>query len=182
MQIVLDDGLAALIGAPTEFDAAVTTVAEAVACLRANFERWAAVLPRLAFRVTVGYEEVGEGDLQRPISRKVRTMRFSIVPSGAGTVGKIIVGVALVGLAFVGGIPFLGISGTTSGLLGASLILGAIFGQQKAPKDQERDGRKSNVFSRPQQTLTEGGRIPVVYGVHLCGWTIVSARIRNYLL
>jgi predicted phage tail protein len=182
MQIVLDDGLAALIGAPTEFDAAVTTVAEAVACLRSNFERWAAVLPRLAFRVTVGYDEAGEGDLHRPISRKVRTIRFSIVPSGAGTVGKIIAGVALIGLAFVGGIPFLGMTGTTSGLLGASLILGVIFGQQKSPKDQERDGRKSNVFSRPQQTLTEGGRMPVGYGLHLCGWTIVSARIRNYLV
>jgi predicted phage tail protein len=180
MRIILDDGLAALIGAPTEFEAMVGTVAEAVSCLRANFDRWAAVLPRLHFRVTVGYDEASESDLQRPINRKVQVMRFSVVPSGSGTVGRIIAGVALVGLAFVGGIPFLGMTGTTAGLLGASLILGAIFGQQKSPQDQERDGRKSNVFSRPQQTLVEGGRIPIVYGVHLCGWTIISGRIKNY--
>jgi predicted phage tail protein len=182
MQIVLDDGLAALIGAPTQFDAVAGTVAEAVACLRANFERWAAIVPRLNFAISVGYDEVGEGDLLRPISKKVRTIKFTIVPSGSGTVGKIIAGVALIGLAFMGGIPMLGMSGLTAGLLGGSLILGAIFGQQKSPQDQEKDGKKSNVFSRPQQTLSEGGRIPVVYGVHLCGWTVVSARVRNYLV
>jgi predicted phage tail protein len=120
--------------------------------------------------------------LLRPISKKVRTIKFTIVPSGSGTVGKIIAGVALIGLAFMGGIPMLGMSGLTAGLLGGSLILGAIFGQQKSPQDQEKDGKKSNVFSRPQQTLSEGGRIPVVYGVHLCGWTVVSARVRNYLV
>lgn len=182
MQIVLDEGLAALIGAPSEFDAAVSTVAEAVACLRANFDAFTAMLPSLAFRVTVGYDEAGEGDLHKPIAKKVRVMRFSIVPAGSGQVGKIILGVALIGLAFMGGLPFLGLSGTTAGLLGGALILGAIFGQQKDPAGQEKDGRKSNVFSRPQQTIQEGGRVPVVYGVHLCGWTIVSARATNYLV
>jgi predicted phage tail protein len=182
MQIVLDQGLASLIDAPCEFTAAVSTVAEAVACLRANFDRFTAVLPSLCFRVTVGYDDAGEGDLHKPIARKVQIMRFSIVPSGSGQVGKIILGVALIGLAFMGGLPFLGMSGLTTGLLGGALLIGALFGQQKDPAGQEKDGRKSNVFSRPQQTLVEGGRMPVVYGLHLSGWTIVSARATNYLI
>lgn len=182
MQIILDESLAALIGAPNEFEAMVGTVAEAVACLRANFERWAAIVPSLSFRVTVGYEDADEGALHKPISKKVKVMRFSIVPSGSGQMGKIILGVALIGLAFMGGLPFLGMSGMTTGLLGGALILGAIFGQQKDPASQEKDGKKSNVFSRPQQTVTEGGRVPAGYGVHLCGWTIVSAKATNYLV
>lgn len=182
MRIVLDEGLAALIGAPNEFEAAVSTVAEAVACLRANFDAFTAILPSLAFRVTVGYDDASEDDLHKPIAKKVRTMRFSIVPSGSGQMGKIILGVALIGLAFMGGLPFLGMSGMTTGLLGGALLIGALFGQQKDPAGQEKDGRKSNVFSRPQQTVQEGGRVPIVYGVHLCGWTIVSARATNYLV
>jgi predicted phage tail protein len=179
---VLDQGLAALLDAPIEFDAAVRSVAEAVACLRANFDRWTAIVPTLCFRVTVGYEEAGEGDLHKPIASRVKIMRFSIVPSGSGQVGKIILGVALIGLAFMGGVPFLGMSGMTAGLLGGALLVGALFGQQKDPTGQEKDGRKSNVFSRPQQTITEGGRMPIVYGLHLCGWVIASAQVKNYLV
>lgn len=181
MRIILDPNFAAMIGAPTEFDAIVSTIADAVQCLKANFERFVSVASRLQFTIKVGYEEAGEEHLNKPISKRVQVMRFSVAPSGAGTVGRIVLGVALVGLAFVGGLPFLGMTGTQVGLLGGALLLQTIFGGQKSPKDQERDGRKSNVFDRPQQTVTEGGRIPIVYGVHLCGWTIISGKVTNYL-
>jgi predicted phage tail protein len=183
MLIALDPRLAEMIGAPTEFEAVAETVAEAVACIAANFEPWKRVVSRLNFTVQVGRDFADESQLKSPISSKVRSIKFTIVPAGSGTVGKIVLGAALIGLGlFSGGIGFLGMSGTTTALLGGALILKAIFGGQKSPQDQERDGKKSNIFSRPQQTVTEGGRMPIVYGLHRCGWTIVSARVRNRLV
>lgn len=183
MLINLDPNLAELIGAPTEFEAIAETVSEAVSCIAANFEQWAKIVNRLNFTIQVGRDFADGSQLKSPISSKVRSIKFTIVPSGSGTTFKIIAGVALIGLGlFSGGIGFLGMSGTTTALLGGALLLKAIFGGQKSPQDQEKDGKKSNIFSRPQQTVTEGGRVPILYGLHRCGWTIVSARVRNRLV
>jgi predicted phage tail protein len=183
MLICLDARLAELIGAPTEFEAVVDSVAEAVACLSANFTEWPRVAGRFNFTIQVGRDWADRSQLQSPISNQVQAIRFSISPAGSGSVGRIVAGVALIGLGlFSGGIGFLGLSGTTTALLGGALLLKAIFGVQKSPQDEERDGRKSDIFSRPQQTVTEGGRVQIVYGRHRCGWTIVSARVRNRLV
>lgn len=188
MEIRIESGLATLLGSPLNFEAEVGSIKEAIACLRANFRSWDRVITSLAnrgiqFRIQVGNQDCTAEQIPCPISKKVVNLKISVVPCGSGVVGKVIAGVALIGLGlFSGGIGFLGMSGMTTALLGGALILGALFGQQKSPQDQERDGRKSNVFNRPRSTVREGGRLPVCYGEHLCGWTVAYTRMRSYFV
>jgi predicted phage tail protein len=187
MLLILDPAIAQAIGAPLEFEAAVSTVAEAVAAIRANFPRWGAFASSyaaagLSYRIQVGRDELAESQLRSPISPKVRTIRIELVPVGSGGVGRVIAGIALIGLGlFAGGIGFLGMSGATTALLGGALLIGALFGQQKSPKKGD-DNRRSVGFSRPASTAGEGAALPVIYGVMLVGWIIVSANSRNYFV
>jgi predicted phage tail protein len=186
-KIRLSPTLAGYIGSPTEIDIEVTSVGEAVRAIRANYPLLDAVVSRLSangigFVVRVGNQIVLESQLDSPIAPKVSTITITAQPCGSGgnQIFGIIAGIALIGLGlFSGGIGFLGMSGMTTTLLGGALLLGALFGQQKSPRDQEREGRKSNIFSRPQQTFSEGGRLPILYGVHLVGWTVISALVTN---
>lgn len=187
LTLTLTPALAQALAAPTQIELDVSSVAEAIAALRANFPRWVAVLNSAIesgtqFRFTLGHGDVGADQLHSPVAPKIRSLRIDLVPAGSGTVGRIVAGVALIGLGlFSGGVGFLGLSGTTSVLLGASLILGAIFGQKKTPKNSDKDAAKSVGFGSPTQTVQAGGRMPVVYGVALTSWTVVSAQMVSYV-
>jgi predicted phage tail protein len=99
------------------------------------------------------------------------------VPAGAGGRGfRIIAGVALLGLGLAG-VGFMGIKAGTLAITGAALLLGALRGQQKAPKDEK--GLRSLMFSGPESTNKEGERVPLVYGDHLCGWLVFSQKITS---
>ena len=185
--IAIAPSIAAYLGAPSELPIEVGSVAEAIDALKCNFPAWAEVVKRLTsagvgFVVRVGHTIITEDQIGWPIPAKVERIVIDVIPSGAGgnkTFG-IIAGIALIGLSlFSGGIGFLGMSSKTTLLLGASLLVGSIFGQQKSPKDQQKESGRSNIFSRPQNTTSEGGRVPILLGRHLIGWTIVSAIVRN---
>jgi predicted phage tail protein len=106
------------------------------------------------------------------------------VVAGAGAVGRIIAGIALVALSFL--IIPLGIAAagagiaTAVGLAGASLLLGGIAQlltpTPKISKD-EGDPRKSFSFSGIQNTNRAGVPVPVVYGETLVGSVVISAGI-----
>jgi predicted phage tail protein len=79
----------------------VSSVAEAIAALKANFKGFANYLFESAncgvnYQIRVGYQEIGEEHLKCPISKKVQSIRIMPVIAGAGAAGKIIAGVALV--------------------------------------------------------------------------------------
>lgn len=173
----------------SEFEAEVSTVAEAIACLRANFPQFSGYLFEanqrgIAYKISVGWQDIEEKELVCPFSKKVRSITISPIPMGAGgNLGKIVLGAALLGLGLAG-VGFLGLSAQTLAITGGALLLGgvsALFGRTKSPEDDEREGKKSLVFGSPTQTVREGGRVPILYGVHLTGWYIISARIRSYL-
>jgi predicted phage tail protein len=169
-------------------DIAVTSVAEAIAALRANFPKFASYLYEAAHRgvnyqIKVGFQEVDETQLCNPISQEVRSIRIIPVIAGSGTVGRIIGGVALLGLGLAG-VGFLGLGATQLVLLGGAMLLGGIsslFGRVKSPADDESSGKKSLVFGSPSTTQQEGGRVPIAYGVVLCGLYIVNAKVVSYL-
>jgi predicted phage tail protein len=106
--------------------------------------------------------------------------------AGAGAVGRIIVGIALVAFSLL--LPGVGavIGGalmTKIGLLGGALILTGIAElltptpSASQGADSEGDPRKSYSFSGVQNTSRAGVPVPVVYGETLVGSVVVSAGI-----
>jgi predicted phage tail protein len=165
---------------------AVSSVAEAIAAIRANFPGFAAYLYEAAlqgvgYQIRVGYQEIDDTQLLSPISQEVRSIRIIPVIAGAGTVGRIIGGIALLGLGLTG-IGFLGISATTLALTGGAMLLSGIsslFGRQDSP--DAKDSKKSLTFGGPSTTVKEGGRVPIIYGVVIVGIYVISAKIVTYL-
>lgn len=160
----------------------VSSVAEAIAALKANFQGFANYLYEAAnqgvnYQIKVGYDDISEEHLRSPIADKVQTITISPVIAGAGTVGRIIAGVALIGLAASGiGFAFLGLqTALTIGLIGGALLvsgISSIFNRQA--------NRESLVFGGTSTTVKEGGRVPIIYGVALVGMYLISAKITSY--
>jgi predicted phage tail protein len=162
---------------------AVSSVAEAIAALKANFKDFANYLFEAAnrgvnYQIRVGYQEIGEEHLKCPIAKKVQSIRIMPIIAGAGATGKIIAGVALIGLAVAasfGVVGLLGVAPLTVGLTGGALLLqgiSSLFSRQDSPSD-----RKSLVFGGTSTTVKEGGRVPIIYGVALVGMYVISVRI-----
>jgi predicted phage tail protein len=166
-------------------EVAVNSVAEAIAAIRANFPRFTNYLYEAAqrgvnYQIKVGYQEIDDTQLHSPISRLVKSIRIIPVIAGAGTVGRIIGGAALLGLG-IAGVGFLGITSTTLAITGGAMLLGGIsslFGRQKS---SDKEDKKSVAFNNPSTTVKEGGRVPIIYGVTVVGIYVVSARIVTYL-
>lgn len=166
---------------------AVSSVAEAIAALKANFKDFANYLFEAAnrgvnYQIRVGYQEIGEEHLKCPISKKVQSIRIMPIIAGAGATGKIIAGVVLIGLAVAASAGIVGLLGAaplTVGLTGGALLfqgISALFSRQDSPGG---DDKKSLVFSGTSTTVKEGGRVPIIYGVALVGMYVISAKITS---
>ena len=102
--------------------------------------------------------------------------------AGAGAVGRIIAGVALLAIGFlVPGIGALGVKILIG--VGASLVLGGVaqlltpVPQMPTGANTDQDPRKSYSFSGIQQTSRQGVPVPIVYGETLVGSVVISAGI-----
>jgi predicted phage tail protein len=87
-----------------------------------------------------------------------------MISGSGGSFGKILLGVALIGVAVL--VPFAGVGGGTSlGLLGASLVLSGIS-QLLAPKPKNKDSKddSSNLIDRAGGTATQGIPVPLLLG------------------
>jgi hypothetical protein len=164
-----------------KFEAEVASAAEAVRFLLANFPQLERHMADQHYRVTVGDYDLQDDELHSPAGQQ----EIKIVPvlAGAGAVGRIIAGVALIALSFflppVAGIAL----GTIAFGVGASLVLGGVA-QLLTPvpntasvTDSEKDPRKSYSFSGIQQTSRAGVPVPIVYGETLVGSVVISAGI-----
>lgn len=181
------------------FMAAVDTAAEAIRFLIANFPGLEAHIgePGRYYRVKVGEDAIDADELHGPVGSN----SISIIPviSGAGAVGRIIAGVALVALSiFVPGLG-LGLAGslvTSVGLLGGALILGGVSqlltptptislgggglsqaGTTSSTVETEMDPQKSYSFSGIQNTSRQGVPVPIIYGETVVGSVVISAGI-----
>jgi predicted phage tail protein len=165
-------------------EAEVASAAEAVRFLLANFPQLERHMADQHYRVSVGSYDLDEGELHDPAGQQ----QIKIVPvlQGAGAVGRIIAGVALLAASFA--IPgFAAWAGPTAYSLiigvGASLVLGGVaqlltpVPTMNSGKDSEKDPRKSYSFSGIQQTSRQGVPVPVVYGETLVGSVVISAGI-----
>lgn len=166
------------------FEADVASAAEAVRFLVANFPQIEKHMADQHYRVSVGSYDLTLDELHDPAGQQ----GIKIVPvlTGAGAVGRIIAGVALVAAAIL--IPGLGLglagaAVTQVGLIGGALILGGIA-QLLTPTprtntgpDSEKDPRKSYSFSGIQQTSRQGVPVPIVYGETIVGSVVISVGI-----
>lgn len=133
----------------------------------------------LAYEVFIGDWQIEE----KHLGAATAGQDITVVPliGGSGNVGKIILGVALIGagLVFSGGL--LGLSSTTLLLAGGSLLLSGIVGSLQ-PKADENGQKNSLIFSGQPNTTSVGAAKPMCFGVFLVSGTVVSARIRTYAL
>ena len=183
-----------------EFEVKADTLASAVSFLVNNFEGIDRFMNPKYYQVKVGNYAVDESELSHPIGQE--DIHFIPVISGAGRgFGKILLGAALIGLAFI---PFAG-AGTGLGAafkggfsaakfanvgfiskglagLGTALVLQGVsemlFPLPKPPKfESEEDPRLSFSFGGTQQTGRAGTPVPVVYGEIFTGSVVISGGV-----
>jgi predicted phage tail protein len=158
-------------------EADVASAAEAVRFLVANWPEVERHMADQHYRVSIGTYDIDLEELHHPAG--AAPISFVPVVAGAGAVGRIIAGIALVAIGlFVPGIGALGVQILVG--VGASLVLGGIA-QLLTPtptiSQDEGDPRKSFSFSGIQNVSRAGVPVPVVYGETLVGSVVVSAGI-----
>lgn len=167
----------------------VKSPAEAVRALCANFKDFAAFVSASSER-NVGYrvlnmrEDVGEDELHNPASRRITIV--PVVAGAGGSVGKILLGAALIAAAvLVPGLGAVTLFGTTTLAsvafgVGVSLALGGVA-QMLAPQPKydgpEEEQQPSYVFNGPVNTTAQGQPVPVGYGRMIVGSAVISAGI-----
>ena len=176
-----------------ELDAVINSTADAIRFLVSNFPKLEAHMADRYYQVLVDDYDIDETELHNPIGQS----DISIVPviSGAGGgLGKTLLGVAMIGLAFaMPGAVFSGMGGFTSavgfsgfqaavGNLGIALTLMGVSEMLfPLPKPQdfsnEEDPRISFSFSGVQNTSRAGTSHPIVYGEIVTGSVVISAGI-----
>ena len=183
-----------------EFEVKADTLASAVSFLVNNFEGIDRFMNPKYYQVKVGNYAVDESELSHPIGQE--DIHFIPVISGAGRgFGKILLGAALIGLAFI---PFAG-AGTGLGAafkggfsaakfanvgfiskglagLGTALVLSGVSDMLfPLPKiedfESEEDPRLSFSFGGTQQTGRAGTPVPLVYGEIFTGSVVISGGV-----
>jgi predicted phage tail protein len=174
-------------------EADVANAAEAVRFLVANWPELERHMTDQYYRVHANNEDLSLDEVHNPISGDIK-----IIPviTGAGAVGRILLGAALLAFAFlVPGAAFgavlagkissgvgnaLLIAGKISALVGSSLVLGGVaqlLTPTPSANRDEADPRKSFSFSGIQNTSRVGLAVPIVYGEMLVGSVVVSAGV-----
>ena len=168
-------------------EADVATAAEAVRFLLANWPELEAHMNDQHYRVSIGTYDLDLEELHHPAG--AAPISFVPVMTGAGAVGRIIAGVALIVLASVvtfgtlGGVFAAGALNAAVFGIGASLVLGGVAQLlTPTPKvaqglDSQDDPRKSYSFSGIQNTSRQGVPVPIVYGETVVGSVVISAGI-----
>ena len=175
----------------------LNTPAEAIQALQANYPDFCPSIKDGRFHIVTG----GQIEARNALSAPEMQMGFGdsdlhIVPAIVG--GKfdfmeIILGVALIALAFIpgvgtalagltsfslGGLTFAGLGSGFLFMAGAVLVLGGIVGLI-TPVTQQIAGSPSFLFNGAINTTKQGGPVPVIYGTFGVGSTLINAGVKN---
>jgi predicted phage tail protein len=183
-------------------EADLSSAAEAVRMLIANFPQLDRHMADQHYRVLVGDGALTLDDLHNPVGQE----EIKIVPvivgagGGGGSILSIIAGVALIGVAIASagagfalgakGVGFISTAGAgtfsaaaVAGNIGIALVLGGVAtlisptpATPQGP-DTQQDPRKSFSFSGIQNTSRGGTPVPIVYGKTLTGSVVISAGV-----
>jgi len=115
-----------------------------------------------------------------------RKLIIAPIVSGGGTIGRILIGVALVALAFVPGVGWAAatatakaaftIGGTILFSLGSSLILSGIASLLTPPVSNPKSDtakKESFLFDRAAELTTQGNPVPILYGRFLAASPLI---------
>ena len=176
-------------------EADVHNAAEAVRFLVVNWPGLEQHMAKQYYKLEVGSSALALDEIGYPIGSD--DISITPVVAGAGNVGRIVLGAALIGLAITTGGASLGLSGfaaeagvatwaaggagwAMAGNIGLLLVLSGVAGLltpvPKTPKSEE-DPHNSFSFSGIQQTSRAGTAVPVCYGEILTGSVVISAEI-----
>ncbi len=180
-----------------EFEAVISSPAEAIRFLVTNFPKLEAYMANKYYQVLIDKEEIAEKDLHNPMGDEV-----NIVPviTGAGGGNRILLGGLLIGASFL--FPGAGLFGTTSfsgaaagtagkalfltkvgtavSAIGAAMVLNGVSEMLfplPTPDAQEDDPRVSFAFNGLTNTSRAGTSHPIVYGEIVTGSVVISAGI-----
>lgn len=197
-KVTLYGQLAKFVGR-TVLEADLSTTAEVVRMLIANFPALEEHMADQHYKVLVGKRALTLDELHFPVGQEEIKIVPVVVGAGGNTGLTVLAGVALVGLSavsFGAGGAFAGAFGATgvfagggaygsaalfylgSGLLlkGISQAISPVPAISQGP-DTEQDPRKSYSFSGVQNTSRAGTPVPIVYGKTLTGSVVISAGI-----
>jgi predicted phage tail protein len=176
-----------------EFEVKAETVGKAVSFLIHNFPGVEAHMSPKYYQVKVGNYDIDKNEVNYPVGKE--DIHFIPVISGAGRgLGKVLLGAALIGLAFtMPGAMFQGFGGFKAaagfsgfqaavGNLGIGLTLMGVsemlFPMPQPQKfNSEEDPQLSFNFSGVQNTSRAGTPVPIVYGEIITGSVVISAAI-----
>ena len=180
-----------------EFEIKVNSVSQAVSFLIHNFPEVERFMSPKYYQVKVGNYDIDESELDYPIGQE----DIHIIPviSGAGgNFGKILLGAALIGGAFLftplsmgsffspivapGSFAAAGAMTKAAVAIGGALVLSGVSGMLfPLPEPQkfssEEDPQLSFNFSGVQNTSRAGTPVPIVYGEIITGSVVISAAI-----
>jgi predicted phage tail protein len=178
----------------------VNSVLEAMRCLAANFPGFDAEVVKGSYFVFIGPGKKGDAwDEERLSLYLPPRCDIHIYPAPKGGknsgLGKIIAGVALIGIAVLsggaatplfGGALGAGFTGGTVALVGASLALSGVATMlTKPPKTpntstfERPEERQSFLLGAPTNISSEGSVIPIVGGRMRVGSLIISSGVTN---
>ena len=174
----------------SSFKAKISNTAEAVRFLISNFPALEHEMANQYYRVSVNNIDIDKTELHDPIG----LAEIKIVPVVAGSgrgFGKILLGAALIGLAFLipataplkfgGGALFTGGTALTKGLayLGAALVLQGVSDLFTPTQQPDAEDPLSASFSNAINTTLATVPIPILYGEYIVGSVVISAGIET---
>ena len=178
----------------------VKTPASAVRFLLSNFQNIEKHIIQNNYQIKIGNNLITEGEVLFPIGNEDIHI-IPVIQGSGGGVGRILGGIALIGLAFASGGASLGAGGLLKGgitfkasaLGGAFVSKALVYGggllalsgasslltpQPPTPNFQSgEDPRISFNFSGIQNVTRAGTSIPLVYGEIFTGSVVISAQI-----
>ena len=171
----------------SKLEAHVNSVGDCIRFLLMNWPQLERHMNDRYYQVLTDGNEVGEEEIHYPFLDEIRIV--PVIVGAGGATGKILLGVALVGLAFATGGASLAAGGlVTTALGGMAVRVGvglALSGVSELlwppPKpekfENDQDPRISFAFGGTPNTSRAGVTLPVVYGEIFTGSTIISMNV-----
>lgn len=167
----------------------VDSVIDVISALRANFPKFTNALRHGFYRVVLGKLKGGiQLDEEAALITRLNGREVHIIPVTAGHkrggLGKVIAGIALVGLSTISGGTIGAVMGSTLwsggatvgtmvGNMGVSMMLTGVA-TMIAPEQDAPDEKKSFTMTGPTSNMREGNIIPIVYGEVITGGYMIA--------
>ena len=179
----------------SELDAHVNSVGDSIRFLLMNWPQLEAHMNTQHYQVLTDGTDIGEEEIHYPVAEEIKIV--PVIAGAGGNTGKILLGAAMIGLAFATAGSSVAAAGglmSTAGwaeatylttslfTIGASLAIsgvsGILFPLPKPEKfENDQDPRISFDFGGTPNTSRAGTTHPIVYGEIMTGSTVISMNL-----